>query len=118
MLRLWRDLYRIVLHPERISLVRVRRGHFSEAGEVSAALEIPAGKSPTWQAALDHLDELIAGIRSNKAHFNKAETPAAIGHFIHDYFGRRYIAILGKKFSQVFILCGEPEIANVNVHLE
>lgn len=67
MLRLWRDLYRIVLHPERISLVRVRRARSSKAREVSAALEIPAGKSPTWQAALDHLDELIAGIRSNKA---------------------------------------------------
>lgn len=67
MLRLWRDLYRIVLHPDQISLVRVRKGRFSKAEAVSAVAEIPVSTLPIWRGVLDHLEEFIAGIRSAKA---------------------------------------------------
>lgn len=67
MLRLWRDLYRIVLHPDQVSLVRVNKGRFSKAETVSVVAEVPANTSPSWRGALDHLEDVIAGIRSTKA---------------------------------------------------
>ena len=67
MLRLWRDLYRIVLHPNQVSLIRVQKGRFSKAEAVSVVVEIPASTLLTWRAALAHLEEVIAGIRSARA---------------------------------------------------
>lgn len=67
MLRLWRDLYRIVLHPERVSLVRVQQGRFSKAEAVSTTATIRTATLPAWRGALEHLEETIAGIASAKA---------------------------------------------------
>lgn len=67
MLRLWRDLYRIVLHPNQVTLVRVQKGRLSRTKEMSRLLDITESTSPSWLGALEHLDALIADIRSAKA---------------------------------------------------
>ncbi len=67
MLPLWRDLYRIVLHPSQVSLVRVRKGRFSKAEAMPVVLEVETGSSPSWREPLSHLETLVAGIASNKA---------------------------------------------------
>ncbi len=67
MLRLWRDLYRIVLQPDQISLVTVRQGRFSKSEARSTAVSIPQGATSSWQDVLAHLDGVIAEIKSDRA---------------------------------------------------
>ena len=67
MLRLWRDLYRIVLHPDQVSLVRIRQGRFSKTEAKSAIIETQTVASPPWKGAVDRLGQLISGIQSDRA---------------------------------------------------
>lgn len=62
-----RDLYRIVLHPNRLTLERVRKGCFSKAEAISATIEIEETAALSWQPAIAHLDALIDGIKSFRA---------------------------------------------------
>lgn len=43
-------------------------------------------------------------------HFNKTESTAFVGEFVHNYAGRRYFTILGEKFSEVFIFNVEAQV--------
>jgi hypothetical protein len=49
-------------------------------------------------------------------HFDKAESTGPARYFVHDYLGRSHFAIRRKEFPEIFILNGEAQICNINVH--
>src|SRR5262249_55013170 len=49
-------------------------------------------------------------------HFYKTESTGPAGYFVHDNFGRRDFAIRRKELPKIFVLNGEAQICNINVH--
>jgi hypothetical protein len=49
-------------------------------------------------------------------HFYETESTGPAGYFVHDYLGGSHFAIRRKKFPEIFILNGEAQICNINVH--
>jgi len=65
-LRLWRDLYRVVLQPGQVSLHRIARGRVSKATDMSVAVDVRLGESPSWRGALFELEQIVSGMNSEK----------------------------------------------------
>lgn len=67
MLRLWRDLYRVVLHPQRVTVFRVRKARFSKVDPTEIDMEVDAHSVPVWRNAVDQLRHAVSGIPAGKA---------------------------------------------------
>lgn len=67
MLRLWRDLYRVILHPQQVTLSRVRKAHSSKAEPIEVVLDVESHPMPAWEGAVDQLRGIVSGLRQDKA---------------------------------------------------
>lgn len=62
MLRLWRDLYRVVLHPNFVTVRRVQKARFSKSKEVEESCVVESYPLPVWKSAIDHLRGILSSM--------------------------------------------------------